>query len=112
MRLKNVKLKNQDITKGITKKNIDLIILDMPEPQKALKKVLKGLKQGGYIIGYVPSITQVISLVKETTKIKELMLIKTIENIQREWKIEEKIARPEFRMLGHTGFIVVIRKIN
>ena len=49
--------------------------------------------------------------VKEISKEEKLVSVKTVELIEREWKFEDKIARPEFRMLGHTGFLNFIRRV-
>ena len=37
-------------------------------------------------------------------------VLETLELIERKWKIEDKIMRPEFQMLGHTGFLTFCRK--
>ncbi|MBW2982411.1 methyltransferase domain-containing protein [Candidatus Woesearchaeota archaeon] len=109
--LKNIVVKNKDITKGISDKNLDLIVLDLLNPEKVINHAAKALKSGGFLVVYLPSITQVVSFVKKINKSKNFILIKIIENIQREWKIENKIARPEFRMLGHTGFLTFVRRV-
>jgi len=109
--LKNITVKNKDITKGINEKNLDLIVLDLLNPEKIIDHVSKSLKPGGFLVVYLPSITQVVSFVKKLSKNKNFILSKVIENIQRRWKIEGKIARPEFRMLGHTGFLVFVRRV-
>ena len=109
--LKNVKVKNKDITKGISERNIDLIVLDLLNPEKVVGYAAKALKSGGFLVVYLPSITQIVSFVKTIRKNENFVLIKVIETIQREWKIEDKIARPEFRMLGHTGFLTVVRRV-
>ena len=111
LELTNIKVKNKDISKGIAEKNIDLIVLDLPDPHKIVKHAEKSLKHGGFLISYVPSITQVIAFVKEIKKHKNLYYLKTIETIERSWKIDGRIARPEFKMLGHTGFLTFIRKL-
>ena len=109
--LSNVKVKNKDITKGITERNVDLIVLDMPDPSPVIEHALKSLKKGGFLVTYLPSMTQVVDFANKISKEKEFSIIKVVENIQREWKVEGKIARPEFRMLGHTGFLSFFRKV-
>lgn len=109
--LKNIQLKNKDIYKKIDEKDIDLITLDLPEPSKALKQAQKALKQGGFLVSYLPSITQVSEFVESVKKEKNLIYLKTVELLEREWKIDGRIARPEFRMLGHTGFLTFVRRV-
>lgn len=109
----NLKIKNGDVYKKITEKNIDLVTLDLPQPWMALDNAAKALKTGGYLVAYLPQATQVVELVKNLNKHKNFVYIKTLENIQRAWDIvpEKNIARPESRMIGHTAFLVFARKV-
>ncbi|MCK4589917.1 MAG: methyltransferase domain-containing protein [Nanoarchaeota archaeon] len=109
--LKNLTIKNKDITKGITEKNLDLITLDLPEPWHVIKHAEKSLKPGAFLITYLPTITQVTQFVEQIKSSKKLFYLKTLENIQRNWIINNKIVRPDFQMLGHTGFIIITRKV-
>jgi len=109
--LKNVTVRNKDITKGISEKNLDLVVLDMLNPEKVIEHAAKSLKSGGFLVAYLPSVTQVVNFVRTMGRNKNLILSKVIENIQRQWKIEGKIARPEFSMLGHTGFLIFVRRV-
>ncbi len=111
LNLKNVKVKNKDITKGISERNLDMVVLDLLDPEKVILHAAKALKPGGFLVAYLPSVTQVISFVKSIKKNERFILIKVLETIQREWKIERRIARPEFRMLGHTGFLIIVRRV-
>jgi len=106
----NIQLKQEDITRGIGEKEVDLITLDLPEPWKVITHAEQALKLGGHLVVYLPNLHQVkkfIDSVKGTTiKISEI-----IELLERKWKIDDKIMRPEFEMLGHTGFLVRGRKM-
>lgn len=109
--IKNLKTKKGDVYKKITEKNIDLITLDLPEPQNALNPAAKALKIGGYLVAYLPQITQVLELIKHIDQHKNFVYTQTIENIQRRWDIYDRVARPESRMIGHTAFLVFARRI-
>jgi tRNA (adenine57-N1/adenine58-N1)-methyltransferase len=108
--LKNIKLKQKDITKGIDEKNVDLVTLDMKNAEKVVKYAYKALKPGGYLVIYSPHIEQVISVSKEIEK-KDFCDLKTVENIVREWQIE-KITRPKTTGIMHTGFLTFARKVS
>ena len=110
--LKNLKVKNKDITEGIGEKNIDVITLDLPEPWDVLENAYKALKPGGFIAIYLPTINQTKETTEKLKEIKGLQHIKTIENIQREWELKEKIIRPKYSNLAHTAFITIIRKVE
>jgi len=109
--LKNLTIKNKDIIKKIDEKNLDLITLDLPEPWHVIKHAQKSLKPGAFLVAYLPTITQVTEFVDQIKKSKKLFYIKTLENLQRNWIINNKIVRPDFQMLGHTGFLIITRKI-
>ncbi len=103
-------LKLQDIYQGIDEKNIDVLILDLAEPWKVLEHGVKALKSGGIFVSFVPQITQVIQLVEESLKFS-YYFEECVENLERSWYVEGKKVRPHNQMLGHTGFLVFLRKI-
>ena len=103
------KIKNQDISEGIKEINLDLITLDLPEPGPILKHAHTSLKSGAYLVCYLPSITQVHELIKDSKK-HNFILEKVSETLEREWPVKDKVCRPNHQMLGHTAFLVFFRK--
>ena len=106
---KNIIIKNKDINEGIDEKDLDLITLDLLEPWKVLEHAEKSLKSGGFLVCYLPTITQVIELAKYLEKYK-FYLWKVSETIEREWHVEGLKVRPHNQILGHTAFVVFLRK--
>lgn len=110
--LKNIGLKNKDIyAEKSDEENLDLVSLDLPEPWKAVKNVQDSLKIGGFIVGYSPTIPQVSEFVKEIKQNEHFLYIKTVEIIERLWKVEDKAIRPQSAPITHSGFITFARKI-
>jgi len=109
-KLDNVRLKNKDIYEGISEKSLDLITLDLAEPWKALKHAFNALKKGGSLVTYLPSIKQVMQLVSEARK-NNLVVMKTVEVLEREWIVKERVVRPCNDMYGHTAFLTFLRKL-
>jgi|YNPNPStandDraft_1061719.scaffolds.fasta_scaffold08508_1 tRNA (adenine57-N1/adenine58-N1)-methyltransferase len=105
-----VKIEKQDVTQGIKEKELDAVILDVPNPWDAVKHAYEALKTGGYLCAYSPLISQVENTVKTIRKYP-FIEVKTIENIQREMIVGERGTRPSFHMLGHTGYLTFARKI-
>ena len=108
--MNNVTLKHDDISKGIKEKELDLITLDLPEPWQVIKHAEKSLKEGGYLVIYLPNLIQMhkfLGSVKGTS----FKVLETVELLERRWVINEQIMRPDFEMLGHTGFMTFCRKI-
>jgi len=107
---KNITVKNVDITKGINEKNLDLITLDMQNPEKAIKSAFKALKPGGWLAIYSMHIEEVKKVYEELKKYN-FVGIKILESIQREWQSLGRLTRPKSYMLAHTGWLVFARKI-
>lgn len=106
----NIKVKQEDIYKGIAEKDIDVITLDLPEPWNVVPYAEKALKNGGFIVVYAPQINQVKRFI-DSVRGTRIKVIETVELLERKWKIEGQIMRPEFQMLGHTGFLTLGRKL-
>lgn len=110
--LKNVKVKNKDIYGEIDDKNIDVIVLDLPEPWKAIDNCSKALKPGGFLVSYSPSVPQAADFVNAVRKNERFVYLKTAEIIEREWEIEDRKVRPKSRGIGHSGFLSFARKVT
>ncbi|MBN1645133.1 methyltransferase domain-containing protein [Candidatus Woesearchaeota archaeon] len=110
--LKNIILKKTDITKEIQEKNVNLIVLDLPEPWQAIESAQKALKIGGYLVAYTPTITQVSQFAEELKKSKSFLFEKTTELINRKWIVDGKRLRPDSIEIGHTAFLTFARRIK
>lgn len=109
LEVNNVKLKNNDIYDGIEENNLDLVTLDLPEPWRVFK-YSGSLKEGGWLVTYLPTIVQVMAAVEESKK-NNLLHVKTIELLEREWHIEGRKVRPKSAMIAHTAFLSFFRKL-
>jgi tRNA (adenine57-N1/adenine58-N1)-methyltransferase len=104
-----VELKLKDINKGIDEKDIDLIILDIPNPWNILNYAYESLKPGGYLVSFLPNITSVLKLLDSNDK---FLLVGIYENFVRKWKYEKgKVLRPRNKEIVHTEFSVLFRKV-
>ena len=112
LKLKNIKIKNIDIYNKIEDKNIDVAILDLPEPWKALENCAKALKPGGFLVSYSPSVPQVADFVNAVRKNESFIYLKTSEIAEREWEVEERRVRPKSKGIGHSGFLSFARKVK
>lgn len=113
LKLKNVVIKKADCYGKIDEKKdkgADLVVIDLPEPWRSIENALKAAKSGGFIVSYSPQITQALRFSDNARK-KGLLILKTVELIEREWILDGERARPDFKGLGHTGFLTFARKI-
>ncbi len=108
--VENLHLTQGNVYNGIKEKNVDLINLDLPEPWQVTKHAEESLVDGGFLVVYLPNLGQVKQFL-ESCKGTRMRVLETIELLERKWKITDKIMRPEFEMLGHTGFLTFVRKL-
>jgi len=91
--------------------DIDAVVLDMPTPWEAIRKVKNYMKLSGSIVSFSPTIEQVK---KTTFALRDNLFseIKTIEILEREMQIKENATRPDGRMVGHSGYLTFGRKMK
>lgn len=107
--LTNITFHNADISEALRAKDVDCIILDVPEPWTALATCKQALKIGGWLVTYSPSTTQVQQTKEES---QGYVWIKTSEVIERTWKLGTRICRPDNISIGHTAFLSFYRRIE
>ena len=103
--IKNVRIKMRSIYEGISEKDRDAIILDLPEPWLVVGHAKKSLRVGGYLVSYSPSIEQSKRFFDALGD--GVFYSENIECLVRNWDM--RVVRPHSRMLGHTGFITFAR---
>lgn len=106
----NLDLRVGDVFEDVAGKTFDRMVLDMPEPWQAVGTTTAALTAGGIICCYLPTIPQVQQTVA-ALRSSGFGLIETLEGLVRTWKIEGQSVRPDHRMVAHTGFLVIARKL-
>ena len=111
--LKNVVLKNKDFYLGCEEKenSFDLVVLDLPDPWKAIDTAERCVVPGGFIVSYSPNISQAMDMVNDIRKREKLVHTKTIEVMEREWEIDARKVRPKSKSMIHSGYLSFARKI-
>ena len=110
--LKNVVVKKADAYKKLPVKNADIVLLDLPEPWRAIGPSDTTLKVGGFMIAYCPQITQAQQFINGILEQGNYIHVKSVEIVERDWKIEGQIVRPRSLSNIHSGFVTIVRKIN
>lgn len=99
-----------DVTQGIAERDVDAVILDMPDPENAVANASHALRSGGYFAAYTPLIQQAENVVVALRK-SGFSDVRTMETLQREMEIGERGSRPSFEMLGHTAYLTFARRL-
>lgn len=88
---------------------IDTVITDVPEPWIFFDN--NKINTDIVWVSYLPSITQVIKT-KECLESNNFENIEVKEVILRDWYLNKKIARPDNKLISHTGFLLSARFIK
>ncbi|MGI8708433.1 MAG: tRNA (adenine-N1)-methyltransferase [Actinomycetota bacterium] len=106
----NVDLRVGDVFEDIPESGVDRLVLDLPEPWRAVGRTTHSLAAGGIMCCYLPTVPQVQQTV-EAMRRGGFGIVNTFEGLVRTWNIEGQSVRPDHRMVAHTGFIVTARKL-
>jgi len=90
---------------------VDRVVLDLPEPWRLVGPLSPAVRPGGIFLSYVPTIIQAQQTVDALQRDRHWALVETFETLMRPWNIEGPSVRPFHRMVAHTGFITVARRV-
>ncbi|TEU15331.1 MAG: tRNA (adenine-N1)-methyltransferase [Hadesarchaea archaeon] len=105
-----VTVKLKDIYEGIDESDVDLVTLDLPQPERVLPHAERALKPGGHLATFAPCIEHLQRLYREFPKFS-FTNIKTIECLVRELEVRPTCTRPSSRMIAHTGYLTFARRV-
>ena len=100
-----------DVAVELDLTDIDRVILDLPEPWQVIDAAWKALRPGGILLCYLPTVLQVKTLVDAMRDDQRFACIETMETLMRFWHIKGMSARPQHRMVAHTGFLTCARRL-
>jgi tRNA (adenine57-N1/adenine58-N1)-methyltransferase len=90
----------------------DRLVLDLPEPWRVVPHAVEALRSGGIYLSFVPTVPQVMQTVDALERANVFGMITTFETLLRTWNIQGRSVRPDHRMVAHSGFLTVARKIE
>ncbi len=105
----NLELRVGDVFEAADLPEIDRLVLDLPEPWRAISTADRFLVPGGIFCAYVPTIPQVSQTVEALRAAGYAQLV-TCEGLVRTWNVDGLSVRPDHRMVAHTGFLITARK--
>jgi tRNA (adenine57-N1/adenine58-N1)-methyltransferase len=107
-----IELRVGDVEEVIPEIGPDRIVLDVPEPWHSVPLAADHLNNGGVFCCYLPTVPQCQTVREALNETGRYLDVMTFEVMMREWSVEGRSVRPEHRMIGHTGFITVARKVK
>jgi tRNA (adenine57-N1/adenine58-N1)-methyltransferase len=105
-----VEFRERDVqVAGLEGGPFDAAVLDLPEPWNVLPSAKVELRVGGHVATYTPTYNQLERTVR-ALKSERFEEIRSVELLERALHVGEGGTRPEFDMLGHTGFLTGARR--
>lgn len=102
-------LKIGNICKKIDEKDLDALLIDIPNPWDCVGTAKQALRTGGRFCAFVPNVNQVEKGV-HALRDNGYSDVRAVETMQRDLVVHEGGVRPSFDMLGHTGYLVLARR--
>ncbi len=108
----NLELVIGEVADEVERVRPDRIILDLPEPWWVLDAAALHQPGGGVFCAYLPTVPQIQTLVERATSDGRFAEIEVKEFLVRDWNVSGRSVRPEHSMIGHTGFLVFMRRVD
>ncbi len=105
-----VRFQLADVRSGIEERDVDAVILDIPDPWAAVPAAWEALRACGHLVTFSPNMEQVKETVAAIRK-RPFVDVRTTELIEREMEVRDVGVRPSFAPLGHTGYLTFARKV-
>lgn len=108
----NVEMRVGDVADAVEEVAPERIVLDLPEPWHVVKVAAEHQPPGGLLTAYLPTVPQVQTVVETARETGVFTEIEVKEVLVRDWNVSGRSVRPEHNMVGHTGFLVFMRKTS
>jgi tRNA (adenine57-N1/adenine58-N1)-methyltransferase catalytic subunit len=100
-----------DLVEGLTDEPLDRVVLDMLAPWECVDAIAEVLVPGGMVCAYVATTTQLARTVETLRVHGGFTEPEANETLVRAWHAEGLAVRPRHDMVGHTGFLVLARRM-
>lgn len=108
----NLDLRVGDVADVLPEVAPERVVLDLPEPGPAIAAAAQHQRLGGVLCAYLPTVPQVQSTVEIAEETGAFAQIEVREILSRDWNVSGRSVRPEHSMVGHTGFLVFMRRVT
>lgn len=95
----------------IVDRNVDRMVLDVPEPWETVPNAELALRPGGIFACFLPTTIQLHHIAQTLDATPAFGMVEQFEIIFREWDSGPMTMRPAHRMVAHTGFVTTARRL-
>ena len=89
----------------------DALVLDMLDPWNHLETAQAAVRPGGTLVCYVATTTQLSQTAEALRTAQAWTEPRAEESMVRTWHLEGLAVRPDHRMIAHTGFLLISRRL-
>jgi tRNA (adenine57-N1/adenine58-N1)-methyltransferase catalytic subunit len=100
-----------DVSVGLAARRCARLVLDLLEPWELVKPAAEAVHPGGVLVAYTPTVPQVMRLREALDADDRWGRAETLEALLRPWHVEGLAVRPDHRMVAHTAFLTVARRL-
>ena len=99
------------VQEALHQQKYDRVILDMLAPWECVDMAADVLESGGVFLAYVATTTQLSATAEAIKAHGGFTEPESNESLIRGWHHEGLAVRPQHRMIGHTGFLIMTRRL-
>jgi tRNA (adenine57-N1/adenine58-N1)-methyltransferase catalytic subunit len=100
-----------DVTEQLAVHRAHRVVLDLLEPWAVVPAVADSLAPGGIVLGYMPTVPQVMRFDQTLWDDGRFTDVRTTETLVRPWDVDGLAVRPAHRMVAHTAFLTTARRV-
>jgi len=96
---------------NLESQGFDACVLDMLAPWECIEAAASALRPGGVLVAYVATTTQLSRIGEALREHGGWTEPRAEESMVRTWHLEGLSVRPDHRMVAHTGFLLITRRL-
>jgi tRNA (adenine57-N1/adenine58-N1)-methyltransferase len=108
----NLDMREGEVESVVAELAPERIVLDLPEPWHTVEVASEHQPTGGVLCTYLPTVPQVQQTVEFARATGCFAEIEVMEFMHREWNVDGRSVRPAHSMVGHTGFLTFMRRVE
>jgi tRNA (adenine57-N1/adenine58-N1)-methyltransferase len=101
----------ESLAEHVDREPADRVVLDMLAPWECIDAIAEVLEPGGMLCCYLATTTQLARTVESLRVHGGFTEPEATESLVRSWHAEGLAVRPKHAMVGHTGFLVITRRL-